>query len=66
MSKQFTETHFCNCREGNIYVKKRVITGIGNDQSQEIEGVASIVPCVVCGSTVNSNGHELDKKKRQN
>jgi hypothetical protein len=63
MLKQFTETHFCNCREGNIYVKKSVITGLGYNQSQQIEGVANIIPCIVCGSTMNSNGYELDKKK---
>jgi hypothetical protein len=51
MSKQFIETHFCNCREGNIYVKKSVITGLGFNQSQQLECIASIAPCIICGGT---------------
>lgn len=66
MSKQFTETHFCSCREGNIYVKKSVIIGLGPDQSQKLEAVASIAPCSICGGTKNNNGYELDPKKRNN
>jgi hypothetical protein len=64
MSEQIMETHRCKCGEGNIYVKKVVVTGMGSNQSQPMEGIASIAPCRVCGSTENSNGFELDKKKR--
>ena len=65
MSKQYIETHFCNCREGNIYVKKSVITGLGSNQSQQLECFASIAPCHICGGTMNDNGYELDPKKRK-
>lgn len=65
MSKQFIETHFCNCREGNIYIKKSVITGLGSDQSQQLEGIASIAPCQICGGTIDNKGYELDPKKRK-
>ena len=66
MSEKFRETHLCNCGKGEIIVNKVRVTGIGPNQSQPIEGIASIIPCRVCGSTIDNNGTELDKKKRKN
>jgi hypothetical protein len=64
MSEKFRETHLCNCGRGEIIVNKVMVTGIGPNQSQPKESIANIIPCRVCGSTMDSNGTELDKKKR--
>ena len=64
MSEKFRETHLCNCGKGEIIVNKVMVTGMGSKQSQPKEGIASIIPCGVCGSTIDNNGTELDKKKR--
>ena len=63
MSEKFRETHLCNCGKGEIIVNKVMITGMGHNQSQPKEGIASIIPCSECGSTIDNNGTELDKKK---
>jgi len=64
MSEKFKETHLCNCGRGEIIVNKVLVTGIGPNQSQIKEGIANIIPCCICGGTMDSNGIELDKKKR--
>ena len=42
-----------------------MVTGRGSKQSQPKESIASIIPCDVCGSTIDNTGTELDKKKRK-
>lgn len=64
MSEKFREHHTCGNCGGEIIVTKIRVTGIGPNQSQPIESVASVRPCSVCGSTMNINGYEFDSKKR--
>jgi hypothetical protein len=63
MSEKFRETHLCNCGRGEIIVNKIMVTGIGPKQSQPQESIVNIIPCRVCGSTMDSNGTELNRKK---
>jgi hypothetical protein len=64
--RKISETHLCNCGKGEITLNKITVTGLGPNQSQPKESIASIIPCRVCGSTIDNNGTELDKKKRKN
>jgi hypothetical protein len=65
MSEKFTETHLCNCGKGEIIVNKVRVTGVGPNQSQPMESIANIIPCRVCGSTMDNTGTELDRNKRR-
>ena len=55
MSEKFKETHLCNCGRGEIVVNKVMVMGVGPNQSPPKEGIASIIPCRVCGSTMGLN-----------
>ena len=64
MSEKFRETHLCNCGKGEIIVNKITVRGLGSNQSQPKEDIASIIPCRVCGSTIDNNGTELKTGKK--
>jgi hypothetical protein len=61
--QKITETYPCTCGNGNIVLVKRRVSGTGHNQSQPKEGITSIKACRACGSTIDSNGNELDKRK---